>query len=216
MPFLPEELHGKLTIMGFLTYAGDVEAGQRALAPFRALAEPWADLTKPMPYSGMYPPEEGGGDYHPLAVSRITFLKKVDRDVAQAIIDRLEEHVRTSGAHMAAAQIRVLGGAMARVPADATAFAHRSSKIMLAIAAIVGTKEELPANAEWVKQLSTDLDQGDPGAYVNFVADEGPERIRAAYPGATWDRLVEIKNRYDPTNLFCRNQNVPPTPPADA
>jgi FAD/FMN-containing dehydrogenase len=56
-----------------------------------------------------------------------------------------------------------------------------------------------------------ELDQGDPAAYVNFIGDEGPERVRAAYPSATWDRLVEVKNRYDPTNLFQRNQNVPPT-----
>ena len=58
--------------------------------------------------------------------------------------------------------------------------------------------------------FAADLDQDDPGAYVNFVVDEGEERVRAAYPGATWDRLVAIKARYDPTNLFRRNQNIPP------
>jgi hypothetical protein len=211
MPMIDAEHHGKLAIMGFLTYAGDTEAGQKALAPFRALAEPWADLTRPMPYSGMYPPEEGGGDYHPIATSRVTFLKRVDRDVAQEIVDRLEEHMRTAAPQMVAAQIRVLGGAMARVPEDATAFAHRTSRILLAIAAIVGTEAEVPVNAAWVKELSIDLDQGDPAAYVSFVADEGPERVRAAYPGATWDRLVEVKDRYDPTNLFHLNQNVLPS-----
>jgi FAD/FMN-containing dehydrogenase len=99
---------------------------------------------------------------------------------------------------------------MARVPADATAFAHRSSRIMMTIAALVGSKDELPAHEAWVKSVWRELDQGDPGAYVNFVVDEGPERVRAAYPGATWDRLVAAKRRYDPTNLFHRNQNIPP------
>ena len=208
MPFIPAEHHGKLAIFGLLTYAGDVEAGQRALAPFRALAEPYADLTRPMPYSGMFPPAEG--DYHPIATARTFFVKRVDREVAELIVDRVGEHARSSGAQMAVAQIRVLGGAMARVPADATAFAHRSSRIMMTIAALVGSKDELPAHETWVKTVWRELDQGDPGAYVNFVVDEGPERVRAAYPGKTWDRLVAAKHRYDPTNVFHRNQNIPP------
>src|SRR5207253_11096978 len=70
MPFLPPEQHGKLVIMGMLTYAGDVEAGQAAIAPFRALATPLADLVQPMPYSGMYPPEQPGAEeYRPIATS---------------------------------------------------------------------------------------------------------------------------------------------------
>ena len=208
MPFVPAEHHGKLAIMGMLTYAGDAEAGQRALAPFRALAEPYADLTRPMPYSGMFPPAEG--EYHPIATSRTFFVKEVDRDVAELVVDRVGEHARTSGAQMVAVQIRVLGGAMARVPAGATAFAHRSSLIMVTIAALVGSKAELPAHEAWATSLMAELDQGDPAAYVNFVLNEGPERIHAAYPGATWDRLAAAKRRYDPTNLFHRNQNIPP------
>jgi hypothetical protein len=194
--------------MGMLTYAGDVEAGQKAIAPFRALATPLADLVRPMPYSGMFPPQEG--EYRPIATSRILFMDHVDRQIAQLIVDRLEEHMRTSGAQMAAAQLRVLGGAMARVPSNATAFAHRSSRIMTAVASIVGSVAELPDHERWVESVAAELTQSDKGVYVNFLADEGPERVRAAYPGATWDRLVEIKGRYDPTNLFHRNQNVPP------
>ena len=77
-------------------------------------------------------------------------------------------------------------------------------------AAIVGSKDELPAQEAWLASFADKLDQGEPGAYVNFVNDEGPERVRAAYPGATWDRLAALKRRYDPTNLFHRNQNIPP------
>ena len=65
------------------------------------------------------------------------------------------------------------------------------------------------ARPGWRTSAAT-LHQGDDGAYVNFLADEGAARVRAAYPGATWDRLVAVKRRYDPTNLFHRNQNVPP------
>ncbi|HJS27388.1 MAG TPA: BBE domain-containing protein, partial [Actinomycetota bacterium] len=62
----------------------------------------------------------------------------------------------------------------------------------------------------WVRRLAAALHQGDDAAYVNFLGDEGPDRIRAAYPGGTWDRLRRIKARYDPTNLFHLNQNIPP------
>jgi FAD/FMN-containing dehydrogenase len=99
---------------------------------------------------------------------------------------------------------------MARVPVEATAYAHRASKVMVNVAALVAAREDLPGHLPWLADVCDALDQGDPGAYVNFVGNEGPERIRAAYPGATWDRLVEIKRRYDPTNLFHRNQNIPP------
>jgi hypothetical protein len=120
------------------------------------------------------------------------------------------ERIRASDAMMAAAQFRVLGGAMARVPADATAFAHRSSKIMVNVAALFEDVEDRPKYQEWVANFADLIRQDDMGAYVNFLEDEGEERIRAAYPGATWDRLREIKRRYDPTNLFRLNQNIPP------
>jgi FAD/FMN-containing dehydrogenase len=139
------------------------------------------------------------------------FLDRVDGAVAEVIVDRIEEHMRTSGAQMAVAQLRVLGGAMARVPADATAFAHRSSRILVALAALVGTAEELPTHKAWITGLAAELTQSDRGAYVNFVNDEGPARVRDAYPGATWDRLVAIKDRYDPSNLFHRNHNIVPS-----
>jgi FAD/FMN-containing dehydrogenase len=64
----------------------------------------------------------------------------------------------------------------------------------------------------WVDGFAAALAQGDRGAYVNFLGEEGPDRVRAAYPSATWDRLVAIKRRYDPGNLFHRNQNIPPGP----
>ena len=102
------------------------------------------------------------------------------------------------------------GGAMARVPNDATAFAHRTSPIMVNIAIFYDGPDDKPRREAWMTEFAEALDQGDDGAYVNFVGDEGPERVHAAYPGATWDRLAAIKARYDPTNLFHRNQNIPP------
>jgi FAD/FMN-containing dehydrogenase len=206
MPFLPAEAHGQLIIMAMLVYAGgDVEAGERAVAPFRALAEPVADMVKPMRYPEIYPPEEGG--FHPVASMRMMFVKAIDLPTAQIMVD----HLRGSTARMAAAEIRVLGGAMARVPSDATAFAHRNSRIMVNVAAMYERPDEAAAHEPWVNDFAAALRQdGDGDAYVNFLGDEGGARVRAAYPGKTWDRLAQIKGRYDPTNLFLLNQNIPP------
>ena len=203
MPFLPAEAQGKLIIMAVLVYAGDVEAGQRALAPFRAIATPLADMLHPMGYPEIYPPEQE--DYHPVATAHTMFVDKIDLPVAQTIVD----HLQASTAMMRVAQLRVLAGAMARVPVDATAFAHRNSKIMVNVAALYQNPEEKATHEAWVTNFATALLQNDHGAYVNFLGDEGEERIRAAYPGSTWDRLLEVKARYDPTNLFRLNQNIP-------
>lgn len=80
---------------------------------------------------------------------------------------------------------------------------------MVNLAAFYGADDREQREA-WVAGFARALDQGDAGAYVNFLVDEGPDRVRAAYPGATWDRLAEVKATYDPTNLFRLNQNVPP------
>jgi len=206
MPFVPEEHHGSVVIMAMLAYAGPVEAGQAAMAPFRELATPLADMVRPIRYPEMYPPEEGAEEYHPLAVARTMFIDHVDGAVAETIVD----HLDASDAPMRAAQLRVLGGAMARVPADATAFAHRSSKIMVNVAAFYEGPQDRAAKEAWVNGFVSALDQGNWGAYVNFVVDEGPERVRAAYPGGTYERLAAVKATYDPGNLFRRNQNIAP------
>ena len=205
MPFLPEAVHGKVILFGMIVHVGGGEAGERAVAPFRAIAEPMADMLKEMPYPGIYMEEEG--DFHPIATDRTMFVDRIDEETAATLMERIE----SSDAMMSAAQFRVLGGAMARVPADATAFAHRSSKVMVNVAALFESVEDRPKYEGWVQAFADDLRQSDEGAYVNFLEDEGEERIRAAYPGATWDRLREIKTRYDPDNLFRLNQNIPPT-----
>jgi FAD/FMN-containing dehydrogenase len=204
MPFIPGEQHGELVVLAMLVHSGPSEDGERVLAPFRGLATPIADLLRPMQYREMFEPEEG--EFRPLAVGRTLFMDSVDVSVAERILD----HLSASTAQMPVAQLRVLGGAMARVPADATAFAHRTSRIMGAVAALYATPAEGPIHTAWADEGVAALRQFDAGAYVNFLGDEDESSVRAAYPGRTWDRLADIKRRYDPTNLFRLNQNIPP------
>ena len=203
MPFLPAEAHGKVVILALVAYAGDPADGERALAPFRALAAPLADFVRPMAYPELYTlfPEGPGPEQE---VSRSFFVDSVDVDAADAIV----EHLQASTAPMAVAQLRVLGGAMARVPADETAFAHRRRRLLVALGAVYERAEESPAHEDWVTRFAGALASAEPGAYVNFLGDEGHERVRQAYPGATWDRLLEVKGRYDPANVFRLNQNI--------
>jgi FAD/FMN-containing dehydrogenase len=203
MPFFPAAAHGKLVIMALMAYAGEVKAGESAVAPFRSLAEPIADMVKPMRYPEMYGPDEPGPDEE---VARSMFIDAVDVDVAGAIV----EHLHASTAMMTVAQLRVLGGAMASVPDEATAFAHRKRRIMVALGAIFENREEETVHREWVEDFAAALYQGESGVYVGFLGDEGEERVRAAYPGTTWERLTAVKARYDPENLFSLNQNIPP------
>jgi len=191
-------------VMILPAYAGDVEAGQRALAPLRALAAPIADLVRPMAYPEIYPPDDP--DYRPVAAARTGFADGVDREAAAMILERME----TSTAPMTFAQLRVLGGAMARVPADATAFAHRDRRVMFNIAAFYQRPEEEAERTAWAVAVADGLSGGDPAGYTGFLGDEGEARTRAAYSDANWGRLASVKARFDPDNVFRLNQNVPP------
>jgi FAD/FMN-containing dehydrogenase len=205
MPFVDESVHGSVVIMAVLCWAGDVEAGQAAMAPFVGLAEPLANMLRPMPYPELYPPEDP--DYHPTAVAKTMFLDGIDVGKAKELLDALE----SSDATLRVAQLRVLGGAVSRVAPDATAYNHRSSRVMANVAAFYEGPADKEVRTQWVDDVCALLHTGDDGAYVNFLTDEGEERVRAAYPGATWERLSAAKATYDPENLFRRNQNVPPS-----
>ena len=203
MPFVPAEHHGRPAVMALLAHAGGGEAGERAIAPFRALAAPLADMVRPMSYPEIYELAEGP---KPVAFTvRNMFLDSLDGDAAETILG----HLQTATAPMAATQLRVLGGAASRVADDATAYAHRGRRIMANVAAAYERPEEAATHEGWATDFAAALRQ-EPGAYAGFLADEGEARVREAYPGSTWDRLAAIKGRYDPTNLFRLNQNISP------
>jgi hypothetical protein len=204
MPGIPEELVGQVVAMAIVCHAGDAASGERAVAPFRALATPLLDALQPMRYPEIYPPDDP--EYRPLAEARTLFIDRLDRATAALILDRLA----ASDSPVRVAQLRPLGGAMATMPDDATAFAHRQRRIMVNVAAFYEGEADRPRRRAWVTGFADELRHGDDGGYVNFLVDEGPERVRAAYPGATWDRLRAIKATYDPMNLFRLNQNIPP------
>ncbi|KAB2882705.1 MAG: FAD-binding oxidoreductase [Albidovulum sp.] len=203
-PFLPSDAHGKLVFFCMMAFAGEPAAAERALAPFRALAAPIADLVAPGPYSSLYMPEDP--DQRPAFSVRSRLLDRLGVTEAATIVERIEQ----SGAPMRLGEIRVLGGAMGRVPSHATAFAHRSSRVMCSFIAVYMDPREQALHDRWAADGIAALSEEEDRVYVNFLLTDPAERIRAAYAPDTWDRLMLVKRRYDPGNLLRRNRNVPP------
>lgn len=200
MPMIPADQHGKPIFFALVAYAGAREEGERVLDPFRNLATPIADMIDAIPYPELFPPEEG--EFHPVIALQNMFVDDLDHATVAEIIDR----VGTSTADMAVAQIRVLGGAMARVAPAATAFAHRRRRLMVNVAAATLSSSDIAPHRAWVDDVAG-LIRHDEGAYVGFLGDEG---VNGAYPRETWAHLREVKAAYDPGNVFRRNQNIPP------
>jgi FAD/FMN-containing dehydrogenase len=206
MPFIPADQHGKPVVIALMVYAGDAEAGERAIAPIRALAAPLADTIRPIRYPEMYEGPEGPRAAFDAGTNVLTDA------FAPAAAETILEHLETATAPMAGVQLRVLGGAMARVPEDATAFAHRKANVMMNIAAMYVRPEERAEHEAWASSLAKALSAGTTAAaYVGFLGDDGEEGVHRAYPPATLERLARVKRQYDPDNLFRLNLNVPRT-----
>ncbi|SDB59578.1 FAD-binding oxidoreductase [Bauldia litoralis] len=203
LPFLPAEVHGKTVLLCMMAYVGESVAAEQAIAPFRALATPFADLIAPGPYSSVYMEDLG---HKPSFSVRSRLMDVLGAVEAAKIIKRVER----SSAPMRLGEIRVLGGAMARVPADATAFAHRSSRVMFSFIAIYSDPREQSLHDSWAMEGINQLSEEEDRVYVNFLLTDPDERIHAAYPPATWERLRRVKREYDPENLLRRNRNVLP------
>ena len=205
MPFLPPEVHGKLIVMTMLVYAGSPENGAKAVAGLRKLAVPMADMLRPLPYIEMFPAEEG--DFRPIVAARPAYTDSFDHATAQAVID----HIEHSTAMMAVCQLRVLGGAIARVPNDATAYAHRQRHLLVQSVGLHMNPAETPIHQEWADTSASLISGHDgSGGYVNFLGNMDVATVRQAYPGTTWERLSKVKAQYDPENFFHNNHNIPP------
>ena len=208
LPFLPEAVHGRPVLAVIGLYAGAVDDGERAMQPLRTLGEPIADLMGPMPYVAMQSlldPLWGPG---------------AQNYFTSALLDRLDDAtIDTLLARHAAgtAPVRELhlyqgGGAMGRVPADATAYAHRDAAYVLEIIARSPERDGFEQHADWARTTHRTMDPwATGGGYVNFTSEPGQDKVRAAYPPDTYARLVAVKDRYDPANLFRLNQNIHPS-----
>jgi FAD/FMN-containing dehydrogenase len=195
-PFIPADQVGKPVAIIGVCYVGDIPTGQQVVQPLRQIGQPIADITGVMPYPAMFALTEDATRPVPMAV-RSGYMERVPDDMLDAVIDAAGQ-LQPSGGLM---ELRALGGAMARVPADATAFSHRDKRYMTVVVGLSGSRE-------WTEQLWGQVRPYAQGAYMNFLDDEGQQRVHEAYSPATYERLLAIKRQYDPTNLFRVNQNI--------
>jgi len=205
-PFVPPEWVGKPVLMIIAVWCGEPEAGAQALALLRALADPVADLVSWIPYPAIYEFTAHLAEPHGASI-RMMFAD----ELSDAALDASIEAVVNSPSDANLVHLRGLGGTFGRVANDATAFAHRDRRYFVALIAVWLDEAADPAPHEaWTLSLWERLRPEGEGVYVNFLEDEGRDRVHEAYPPATYDRLAAVKRRYDPANLFRFNQNVTP------
>lgn len=205
-PYVPTDRVGEPVLSIYVCWTGSLADGEQALAPLRALATPIADAVGPMPYPAIYQFTAHQALPHGGSL-RMMFANELSDETLDAALAAL--HGATSPYSII--QFRGLGGAMARVNTDATAFAHRDKRYFVAIIAIwLDATEDATRHSAWTNTLWQAIRHEGSGVYVNFLENEGADRIHDAYPTATLARLREIKRRYDPHNLFRFNQNIRP------
>ena len=204
-PFVPEWLQGQPAIGVQVCYVGDLDEGERCLAPLRTAFAPTVDLVGPIPYTVHQQLNDPGTPW-----GRQVFLKSANlKEMSDDVIDIIVGHVARSTSPMTLVPINAWGGAISRVAEDATAFGHRDSKFTVYIFTMWPDPTERDVHVEWARAFHEALRPHMNGIYVNEMGPE--ERVHEAYSAATFARLVEVKNAYDPTNFFRMNQNIAPT-----
>ena len=197
-PF-PPELHGKRVVATTIVWAGDFEEGQRALAPLRAACPPALDLVEPMPYvalqSMLDETAPRGWSYY----DRMHYLPALEDRCIEAIV----ESVEAAPSPFAQVNIARMGGALGRVPADATAFGHRDAHTLVWFIGCSGEEPIAPV-ADWVRAVwDQTAGYATGGVYANALHEGRP--VRDAYAPGAWERLVAVKRRYDPYGVFSGN-----------
>jgi hypothetical protein len=208
LPIVPEELRGKPIVALIATYAGPVDEGREVLEPIRHLPTPALDALTTKPYVAhqrMFDAAYPHGRHYYWKSHKLGPL-------TDEIIDVVVEHAERVTSPLSAIPIFSLGGAVARVPEDSTAFPYRdASHDLNAVASWLPAEiGDADRHIGWVRELFSALEPYSRGVYVNFTSDDAAERVRKAYTEGQWARLTALKAEYDPTNFFRMNANIPP------
>jgi FAD/FMN-containing dehydrogenase len=208
LPFLPEEVHGKPIVMVGACYAGSPDEGAEVVRPLKQFGRPIVDLLEPKPYTALQ------STFDPLVPHGWhRYWKSVELPpLTDDAIDTLVEHSSAPTSPKSYTIVFQLGGALARVGEDETAFSQRDAAHNVNINA-VWTEEDPDAERHiaWARDFFDAMQSHAGGrVYLNFLGEEGGNRVRQAYGARNYERLVELKRAYDPTNFFRLNQNIEP------
>lgn len=194
-------------VVAFLVcYAGDPDEGQQVLQPLLDWGPPVMTQVGPMPYPQLQQLNDEPNPPGRLRYSSGEMFEELD----DAVIDHLAEHFGNVTSPLSALLIERYGGTAGRVPSDATAYPHRDTKFGVVMVGQWTDADGSDANIAWVRGLQDAVRPYSSGAYVNFLGEGSEQRVREAYGSETYDRLADIKAKYDPDNLFRHNMNIPP------
>jgi FAD/FMN-containing dehydrogenase len=207
LPIIPERLHGVPVVTIVCCYIGaDAAAGERLLEPVRRLAPPLLDLVTVKPYGAHQATFDTTVPHGLHYYWRSHYLD----ELGDRAIDTLVEHAWRHRSSQSYTIMFQLGGAVRRVPDEATAFTGRGAGYALNINAVATDRDGLTEQAAWTRRMWAAMRPHANGVYVNFLDREGTDRVRAAYGEAKYRRLVALKRAWDPDNLFRSNQNIAP------
>jgi hypothetical protein len=207
LPAVPQDLWGKPIAALIVTYTGPIDQGRDALAPLRELPTPAFDAVMPKPYVAhqrMFDAAYPHGRHYYWKAHKLGPL-------TDDIIDVIVEHAARVTSPLSAVPIFCFGGAVARVPEEATPFPYRDARHELNIVASWLPEQvgDADRHIEWARGFFRALEPYSRGVYVNFTSDDAAQRVRQAYTVQQWARLTALKAKYDPTNFFRMNANIP-------
>jgi FAD/FMN-containing dehydrogenase len=209
-PFVPPELHHQPVCGVIICWTGDDEEADAVLAPVRHVAAPLLDMVQPMPYTALQSMLDAGGPHGINAYMKADLIDDLDDEV----VAKLAAHGARRAGPMAQLILEPMGGAISRVGEHETALGRRD--VPWCYHALALWPEPMPevadAHLAWARELSDDLaPHTTPGVYLNYTSDEGDDKVRSSYGPEKYARLVALKDRYDPDNLFRLNQNIRPS-----
>jgi FAD/FMN-containing dehydrogenase len=206
LPVVPPDLVGRLVVAVVACYAGPVEEGERVVRPLKQFGSPVLDLCQPKPFLAhqqMFDPSFRHGWWY--------YVRSCDiAELTDDVIDVVVEHGRRITSPISSVALWQMGGAVARVPDGETAFNGRSAGFTFNINGNSETADGFETERAWARDYWTALAPHHTSVYVNFLMEEGEDRVRQAYGAERYDRLKTLKRKYDATNLFRRNQNIRP------
>jgi FAD/FMN-containing dehydrogenase len=203
---IPSELRGRPVVMVICCYAGPVEDGERVIRPMREFGSPLLDLCAPKPFvdhQAMFDPSFPEGWWYYFRSCNVAAL-------TDPVIDITAERAQQMTSSLTAFPIFQLGGAISRIGDDEMAYHGRRAAHTFNINATTASSDGFDEEREWSRSLWTALSPYHSSVYVNFLMEEGQQRVRDAYGAAKYDRLRLLKQQYDPDNFFRLNQNIAP------
>jgi FAD/FMN-containing dehydrogenase len=207
MDFVPEPVRGQPVVGVVVCYAGDPEAGARVLAPLLEFGPPAINLVQPMPYVAVQQLVEPGTPKGLRNYWSADFLAELPDDG----VDTLVAHATAPRSPLSQVMLVAGGGAIARVPEDATAFGQRTAPFNVHFLSLWADPADDDANIEHTRTMAAAMKPWGTGrVYLNFIGDEGPGRVESAYGPEKFSRLQQLKRIWDPENVFRHNQNIPP------